>query len=77
MTNQQDILIRRLQYRLQRQGMLELDVWLSPLISALEANDPDVTAAIESLIHYEVPELLAMQTGSRSIPKELKPWLST
>ncbi len=71
------ILIRSLQYRLQRQGMLELDVWLSPLISALEVDDPAVVAAVESLMQHEVPELLAMQTGTRAIPKELEHWLST
>jgi len=76
--NPDDPVIRRLQYRLQRQGMLELDTWLFPLISAVNSKyaDAKVLAAIEHLIECEAPELLAMHDGHRPIPEELKPWLS-
>ncbi len=67
--------IRRLSYRLQRQGMLELDAWLSPLILALKSGTPDILDAIETLLQKEVPELQAMQTGKKAVPEELKPWL--
>jgi len=69
--------IRRLQYRLQRQGMLELDAWLAPLLTALETKNSDVLVAIKKILTYEVPDLLAMQTGSLSIPKALEPWLKS
>jgi len=68
-------LIRRLQYRLQRQGMLELDAWLTPLLIAVATKDSAVLAATKKLLTYEVPDLLAMQTGSLAIPKALEPWL--
>jgi succinate dehydrogenase flavin-adding protein (antitoxin of CptAB toxin-antitoxin module) len=67
--------IRRLQYRLQRQGMLELDAWLAPLLAALETKNSDVLVAIKKILTYEVPDLLAMQTGSLPIPEVLEPWL--
>ena len=67
--------LRSLQYRLQRQGMLELDVWLSGLKSALQSHDKQVIASVERLLQMEVPDLLAMQTGQKPVPKELKPWL--
>ncbi len=68
-------LIRRLQYRLQRQGMLELDAWLTPLLTAVATKDSAVLAATKKLLTYEVPDLLAMQAGSLAIPKALEPWL--
>ena len=71
-----DYLVRQLRYRLQRQGMLELDAWLSPLQDALEKNHPKVIEAVEYLLSCEAPELLAMQTGKQKIPEELKPWLN-
>ncbi|MDX8382303.1 MAG: succinate dehydrogenase assembly factor 2 [Ghiorsea sp.] len=68
--------LRCLQYRLKRQGMLELDVWLSPLQDALTSNNEDLLACVESLLNMEVPELIAMQKGQTPIPKELNTWLS-
>ena len=68
-------MVRRLSYRLQRQGMLELDHWLVPLNQALEEGDSEVVNAIEDLMACEVPQLLAMQAGTQVIPKELKPLL--
>jgi len=67
--------LRGLQYRLQRQGMLELDVWLSALKLALQSPDKQVIESVERLLQMDVPDLIAMQTGQRPIPKELKPWL--
>ena len=71
----EELLIRRLQYRLQRQGMLELDAWLSPLLTAVDTKDMLVLTATKELLTYEVPDLLAMQAGSLAIPKVLEPWL--
>ena len=68
-------LIRRLQYRLQRQGMLELDAWLTPLLTAVATKDTAVLAATKKLLTHEAPDLLAMQAGSLAIPKALEPWL--
>jgi len=72
-----EVMLRRLQYRLQRQGMLELDVWLSPLSLALHQRDERVVQAVERLMMCEVPELLAMQAGKEAVPEELKPWLNS
>ena len=68
--------LRQLQYRLKRQGMLELDSWLSPLGQALLPQDEKVLDSIANLLKQEVPELLAMQAGKKKIPKELEPWLN-
>jgi len=68
--------LRCLQYRLKRQGMLELDVWLSPLQDALTSNNEGLLACVERLLNMEVPELIAMQKGQIPIPKELNTWLS-
>ena len=73
---QADLLVRRLSYRLQRQGMLELDAWILPLQRALAGNDPHIIAAVARLMDYEAPELLGMQAGTHPIPEELKPWLN-
>lgn len=71
-----DQLIRRLQYRLRRQGMLELDAWLAPLTMAINTKKPDVLTAINEILTYEVPDLLAMQAGDLAIPEALKSWLN-
>ncbi len=68
-------LMRQLQYRLRRQGMLELDAWLAPLFLAVNTGHADVLAATKEILMYEVPDLLAMQTGDLAIPEVLKPWL--
>jgi len=67
---------RQLQYRLKRQGMLELDAWLAPLQNALASQDKEILNSITNLLKQEVPDLLAMQTGQKEIPKELQPWLN-
>ena len=68
--------LRQLQYRLKRQGMLELDVWLLPLQEVLATKDEQLLTSIKTLLNREVPELLAMQSGQQEIPKELQPWLN-
>jgi len=69
-----DIVIRRLCYRLNRQGMLELDAWLGRLQNA-DLQDPAVMAAIDVLLQAEVPELQAMMHGEKGVPECLKAWL--
>ncbi len=75
-TDDKHEILRRLQYRLRRQGMLELDVWLSPLQDALAFSDEHLLASVERLLMSEVPDLVAMQSGKKNIPQELKPWLN-
>ncbi len=68
--------IRCLQYRISRQGTLELAAWLSPLQDAIHTGDETLLVSIEELLSYEVPVLMAMQAGTHPIPQELQPWLS-
>jgi len=70
-----EVNIRKLRYRLKRQGMLELDVWLSRLEPALKAGGPTVAHAIMRMMECEIPELVAMMHGERSVPSELRSWL--
>jgi len=72
--DESDIAIRRLCYRLNRQGMLELDAWLSRLQYA-DLNAPGVMAAIEVLLRSEAPELQKMMHGEEAVPDCLKAWL--
>jgi succinate dehydrogenase flavin-adding protein (antitoxin of CptAB toxin-antitoxin module) len=67
--------IRRLRYRMRRQGMLELDEWLASLEQALESGDREVILKVETIIAADTPELLAMMHGEIALPKELRPWL--
>jgi len=67
--------LRRLRYRLKRQGMLELDAWLSSLDDVLLAGDENVIIAINALLACEVPELLGMMHGDVPVPKILKVYL--
>ena len=67
--------IRKLRYRLKRQGMLELDIWLSRLEPALEKHDEELAIALTQLLDYKPEELLAMMQGGRSVPELLRPWL--
>ncbi|MDQ6997191.1 MAG: succinate dehydrogenase assembly factor 2 [Mariprofundus sp.] len=69
-----EIAIRRLRYRLNRQGMLELDAWLSPLLYANFDVD-GVMDAINLLLQCEPPELQAMMHGEKDVPECLKIWL--
>ncbi len=66
--------MRRMRYRLNRQGMLELDAWLAPLLQA-DFSDASVAAAVEELLRAEPPELQAMMQGDVPIPDALRPWL--
>lgn len=67
--------IRRLRYRLNRQGMLELDEWMAPLEKALEEGDSEIVAQVEAMIAADTPELLAMMHGEIPLPEGLRPWL--
>ena len=68
--------LRRLCYRLRRQGMLELDAWLEPLARQLmQDSDPELAAAAGALLAMEPPELLALMHGERPLPASLAPWL--
>ncbi len=69
-----ELAIRRMRYRLNRQGMLELDAWLGGLHKA-DLQAPDVMMTIERLLASEAPELQAMMHGEKEIPACLKPWL--
>ncbi len=67
--------IRRLRYRLNRQGMLELDAWLAPLEQALSTGDSEIISQVEAMIATDTPELLAMMHGEIPLPDALRPWL--
>lgn len=67
--------VRRLRYRLKRQGMLELDAWLSGLDDALLSGDVDVITAMNDLLSCEAPVLLKVMHGDVPIPDVLKTYL--
>lgn len=67
--------VRRLRYRLNRQGMLELDAWLAPLERALESGGGEIVAQVEAIVAADTPELIAMMHGELPIPEKLRPWL--
>ena len=67
--------IRKLRYRLNRQGMLELDAWLSPLERVLSDIDEGTLAQVKELIAADTPALLAMMHGESDLPELLRPWL--
>lgn len=73
-----DVELKRLRYRLRRQGMLELDAWLSRLEPELGRMPVPARAALARLL-TEIPsvELLAMMHGERPIPPELAAWLQS
>jgi len=69
-----EVAMRRLRYRLNRQGMLELDAWLSPLLQADFSGD-GMMDAMNVLMQCEPPELQAMMQGEKNVPECLKTWL--
>jgi len=69
--------LRRLRYRLQRLGMLELETWLARLEPALATGDAPVIKAALQLIKMETPPLLAMMRHEKPLPDALRPWLET
>jgi len=70
-----EIAIRRLRYRMNRQGMLELDAWLNPLLQA-DFQNSEVMKAVQMLLQCEPPDLQAMMHGEKDVPECLKTWLS-
>jgi succinate dehydrogenase flavin-adding protein (antitoxin of CptAB toxin-antitoxin module) len=66
--------MRRVRYRLRRQGMAELDAWLAPLENVAMSR-PDLVDEIERLLACEAPELLAMMHGEVACPALLAEWL--
>ncbi|PJA33098.1 MAG: succinate dehydrogenase assembly factor 2 [Zetaproteobacteria bacterium CG_4_9_14_3_um_filter_53_7] len=73
--SESELHIRRMLYRLNRQGMLELDTWLAPLLQA-DFTDSEVVDAVEMLLQCEAPELQAMMQGEKALPEILERWLS-
>jgi succinate dehydrogenase flavin-adding protein (antitoxin of CptAB toxin-antitoxin module) len=72
---QLDMKVRRLRYRLNRQGMLELDAWLAPLLNA-DMDDQELVSEIELLLSCEPPDLQAMMLGELPVPAGLGAFLS-
>jgi len=66
-----ELQMRRMRYRLNRQGMLELDAWLAPLLQA-DFSNPDIAAAIQLLLTHEAPDLQRMMHGELALPDALK-----
>ena len=66
--------MRRMRYRLNRQGMLELDAWLSGLLQA-DMTAEGVSSAIDALLQCDTRELQAMMHGEQAVPECLKAWL--
>jgi antitoxin CptB len=67
--------LRRLRYRLQRLGILELEAWLSRLEPALEREDEAVMRATQQLMEMPTPQLLSMMHAEIPLPEVLRPWL--
>jgi antitoxin CptB len=67
--------LRRLRYRLQRLGMLELEAWLARLEPALCKGDEPVIHAAQQLLDMQTPQLLAMMHAETPLPEVLQPWL--
>lgn len=74
LVNDSELAIRRMRYRLNRQGMLELDAWLAPLLTA-DLGDEAVATAVEQLLASEPDRLQAMMGGAEPLPEVLVPWL--
>lgn len=72
-----EINMRKLRYRLKRQGMLELDVWLAKLEPALESHHKNLDVALARLVDCEPEKLLEMMQGVQPVPEVLRPWLVT
>ncbi len=68
--------LRRLRFRLRRQGMAELDAWLSALEAPMRQADAAFLRAVEQLLSREPPELLAMMRGEAELPERLRPCLA-
>jgi len=64
--------IRRLRYRLKRQGMLELDEWLGPVGLMLDEASPEMLAELALFLDREPAELLDVMHGRQSPPECLR-----
>jgi len=69
-----ELALRRMRYRINRQGMLEIDAWLGKLLQA-DMQAEGVVEAIDTLLQCEPPELQAMMHGRTAVPACLKSWL--
>jgi len=69
-----ELQMRKMRYRLNRQGMLELDAWLAPILNA-DFNDSEIVEAVQVLLDCEAPELQRMMHGELAVPDTLKQWL--
>ena len=67
--------IRALRYRLRRQGMLELDLWLGRLDRPEVWRDPEARKALAKLMAAEPPVLVEFMQGRRALPPVLARWL--
>jgi len=72
---EQALELRRLRYRLQRLGMLELEEWLGRIEPAMMRGDQPVIAAATQLLLLPTPQLLAVMHGEQALPEALIPWL--
>jgi len=68
--------IRRLRYRLGRIGLLEVELWLLPLLAAVETDRAELLDVCEQLLVEEGETLLAMQRGEIDLPSLLQPYLA-
>jgi len=66
---------RALRYRIRRQGMLELDLWLGQLDREEVYADAEAREALARLLAAELPVLLAMMRGEQPVPPPLDRWL--
>ncbi len=68
--------MRRLRYRLLRLGSLELEVWLSRLLPALDEGDEILIEQARRLLEMPTPQLMAMMHAELPLPEALRPWLA-
>ncbi len=74
-TDSQAIKLRKIRYRINRLGMLELEAWLGKLEPALLAGDEVVADEVLQLLELEAPLLIAIMHGEQPVPEALQAWL--
>jgi succinate dehydrogenase flavin-adding protein (antitoxin of CptAB toxin-antitoxin module) len=67
--------LKKLRFRLRRQGLAELDAWLAPLEEPLLNGDQVVAKALTDLLDLQPVDLLAMMQGQLPVPVPLQSWL--